>query len=634
MYVCGSAVGPQVIPDCVAQASAAAARAQVFLTGYRVEEDKKPVEPMDLSGPPRVGVLVCHCGINIAGVLDVEGLAESAGQIPDVVVSKTHLFACSSAGQDELVEMIREHHLNRVVVAACTPRTHEPVFRQACAEIGFNPYLLEMVNIRDQCSWVHTANPEAAQAKAKTLIRMGIAKVRHLRPLEEGEVPMNRSALVVGGGIGGIQAATDLAVQGLPVTLVEKSDQLGGRLAEPNLRHLYPNFRPAAEILQEKVKRLEASGARILLNTEVENIKGFVGNFEITVKGETNESLQAGAIILAVGADLHEPKGEYGYDTLSNVVTSEQLERSFFGLDQGGSLSPDGGPIKSASFILCVGSRDPEGFTGCSRYCCPTAIKQAIELARRGIDTTIFYRDIRTISSGAEEMYREARGLGVLFVRIPPGHKAEVIGNGRATAVRCYDDLMARTVEVPTDLVVLSVGMRPRQPETDRFHDMLKASVGLDGFFLERHPELAPVETAVEGVLLAGTVQGPKDIVDTVAQASAAAAKASVFLAFERVKLDPVVATVLEEKCRACGTCVDICPFHAPEFVEGTPGGIAARINASLCKGCGTCASWCPSGAIVCQHFTDQQVHAMIDAFFDEEAEPRAADGAKEQVAR
>ncbi len=643
VYACGSAVGPQVIPDCVALASAGAARAQLFLTGYRVEEDKEPVEPLDLSGPPRIGVMVCHCGINIAGVLDVDELADYAGTIPDVVVSKTHLFACSSVGQEEVMELIREHDLNRVVVAACTPRTHEPVFRQACAGIGFNPYLFEMVNIRDQCSWVHTKDPKEAQEKARALIRMGIAKARHLQPLQGGEVPMNRSALVVGGGIGGIQAATDLAVQGFPVTLVEKQDRLGGRLAGPNLKYLYPNMRPAVEVLERKIKRLKESGARVLLNTEVENITGFVGNFEVTLKGASDESLQLGAIILAFGATLHDPTGEYGYGKFPNVVTSEELERAYCEDENDFSRclssaraeargSTDGRRPKSAAFILCVGSRDPNGFTGCSRYCCPTAIKQAIELCKQGIDTTIFYRDIRTISSGAEEMYRKARGMGVLFIRIPPGEQAEVIGEDRATAVRCFDDLMGRLVEVTTDLVVLSVGMRPRQPETDKFHDILKATVGLDGFFLERHPELAPVETVVEGVLLAGTVQGPKDIVDTVAQASAAAAKASIFLAYDKVKLDPVIAEVAETKCRACGTCVDICPFHAPELVETGPGLYTARINASLCKGCGTCASWCPSGAIICKHFTDRQMHAMIDAFFAEEPRASAGEESKEQV--
>ncbi len=617
VYVAGSAVGPQVIPDCVAQASAAAARAQLFLTGHRVEEEEETVEPMDLSGPPRVGVMVCHCGANIASVLDVEELAEYAAAIPDVVVATTHLFACSSAGQDELIELIKEHNLNRVVVAACTPRTHEPVFREAVASIGFNPYLFEMVNIRDQCSWVHAKQAIEAQDKARALIRMGIAKARHLSPLVGGKVAMTHAALVIGGGIGGIQAATDLANQGFPVTLVEKTDRLGGRLAEPNVKCLYPTMRPAAEVLKQKISRLETTDARILLNTTVEEITGFVGNFEARLAGAVDETMQVGAIILAFGADLYEPQGEYGYGKLPNVVTSAELERLFCENEAGPTV--DGKKPESVSFILCVGSRCDEGFTGCSRYCCPTAIKQAIQLCERGIDTSIFYRDIRTVSTGAEEMYRKARGMGILFIRIPPGRQAEVVGETKAKAVRCHDDLLGREVEVPTDMVVLSVGMRPRQPETDKYHGILKVSVGLDGFFLERHPELAPVETAIEGVLLAGTVQGPKDIVDTVAQASAAAAKASVFLAYDEVKLDPVVATTDERKCRGCGACVDICPFHAPKLEEIEPGVFVARINASLCKGCGTCASWCPSGAIICKHFTDRQMHAMIDAFFGEE---------------
>ena len=618
IYVCGSAVGPQVIPDCVAQASAAAARAQLFLNMHRIEEKKEPIPPMDVAGPPRVGVVVCHCGINIAGVLDVESLTADAAGIPDVAVSRHQLFACSATGQDELVQLIKEHNLNRVVVAACTPRTHEPIFRETCSRIGFNPYLLEMVNIRDQCSWVHVKYPGAAQNKARTLLRMGVARARHLEPLYEGQSPMTRAALVVGGGIAGIEAATDLAVQGFPVTLVEKEDRLGGRLAEPNLKYLYPNLRPAADVLEQKLHRLKQSGARILLNTEVENITGFVGSFEAKLRGQTEESLRVGAIILAIGADLYEPpRGEYGYRKLPNVLTSQELERAFS--EGEADLTLSGRRPRNASFILCVGSRDPDGFTGCSRYCCPTAIKQAMQLCRQGIDTTVFHRDIRTISKGAEEMYREARRMGVLFVRVPPGQKPEVIGKKRAEAVRCFDDLLGRQLEVPADLVVLSVGMRPCQQSTEELHDMLKASVGLDGFFLERHPELAPVETAVEGVFLAGTVQGPKDIVDTVAQASAAAAKASVLLAFDQVRLDPAVATVNENKCRACGKCVETCQFQAPKLFEVSPGVYAARINASLCKGCGTCASWCPSGAIVARHFTDRQVHAMIDAFFAEE---------------
>jgi heterodisulfide reductase subunit A len=603
-----------VIPDSVAQASASAARAQLFLGGSRAEERAVPVEPLDTAGPPRVGVLVCHCGLNIAGVLDIEDLTAYASTLPGVVASANQLFACSSVGQDALTGLVREHGLNRLVIAACTPRTHEPVFREACARIGFNPYLIEMANIRDQCSWVHAKHPLDAQEKARALIRMAVARARHLEPLREGESPMTRAALVVGGGIAGIQAATDLAAQGFAVTLVEKESRLGGRLRAPSLKLLYPNLRPAEEVLEEKIARLKKSGARVLLETEVESISGYVGNFEIALTGRSREVLPAGTIILAFGADLHDPRGAFRHGELPNVVTSEELERAFCEGDRG--LKAPGGPPASAAFILCVGSREAEGFTGCSRYCCPTAIKQALELRRRGIDTTIFYRDIRTISTGAEEMYRDAREAGVLFVRIPPGRTPEILGEGRAEAVRCFDDLLGRELHVPADLVVLSVGMRPRQPETGKFHDMLKTSLGLDGFFLERHPELAPVETAVEGVLLAGTVQGPKDIVDTVAQASAAAAKASVFLAYDKVRLDPAVAAVDEDRCRACGRCVEICEFRAPRLEEIAPGVVAARINASLCKGCGTCASWCPSGAIASRHFTDRQVNAMIDAFF------------------
>jgi len=615
VFVCGSAVGPQVIPDCVAQASAAAARAQRWLGAHRHEERTEPPEPIDVSGPPRVGLMVCHCGVNIAGVLDVEQLAAEAEALPGVVVTRTDLFACSSTGQEQLVETIREHRLNRVVVAACTPRTHEPVFRSTLARIGFNPFLLEMVNIRDQCSWVHAGDPGAAQEKARTLIRMGVARACHLEPLQEGEAPVTRAALVVGGGIAGIQAATDLAEQGFPVTLVEKGQQLGGRLAAPNLKHLYPSLRPAAEVLEEKIARLEASGAKVLLGTEVASITGFVGSFQATLAGAGAGTLAVGAVILAIGADLYQPGSAYRFDELPNVITSARLEEALCADDDLGF--GDEAP-KSAAILLCVGSRDPKGFTGCSRYCCPTAIKQAIELNRRGIDTTVFYRDIRTVSTGAEEMYRAARGAGVLFVRVPPGVTPEVLGEGRATAVRSHDQLLGRPLEAPADLVVLAVGMRPLEPDTHVFHEMLKAPVGLDGFFLERHPELAPVETAVEGILVAGTVQGPKDIVDTVAQASAAAAKAAVYLAHDRVRLDPAVAMVDPERCRGCGQCAEICLFQAPSLVEVEPGRFAAEVNPSLCKGCGTCASWCPSGAITACHFTDHQVVAQIDAFFGE----------------
>lgn len=623
IFVCGSAVGPQVIPDAVAQASAAAARAELFLTGRRVAGEERPAPPLDLSGPPRVGVLVCHCGTNIAGVLDVSELARYAEKLPDVVVAATHLFACSSTGQDELAELVRAHQLNRLVVAACTPRTHEPVFRGSCARIGFNPYLLEMVNIRDQCSWVHAKQPREAQQKARALIRMAVARARLLEPLHDRQVPMTRSALVIGGGIAGLQAATDLAAQGFPVTLVEKSDRLGGRLAAPRLKYLYPNLRPAAEVLEEKLRRLEASGARVLLSTEVEGVSGHVGSFEVALSGRSGERLTVGAIILAIGADLYDPQGEYGYGTLPNVLTTQELERAFCEDggergERGGGLTVDGRRPSSAAFILCVGSRERDGFSGCSRYCCPTAIKQAMQLCRQGIDTTVFYRDIRTVSAGAEEMYREARGMGVLFVRIPQGEKPQVVGNGRAEAVRCFDELLGRRVEVPAEVVILSVGMRPFQPDTNQLHDMLKVSVGLDGFFMERHPELAPVETTVEGVFLAGTAQGPKDIVDTVSQASGAAAKAAVFLAHERVRMHPTTALLDEALCAKCGLCM-VCPYGAITWKKGE----LASVVEAMCAGCGTCGAACQYGAITMQHFTDEQLLAQVHAMLGDDPQDK-----------
>ncbi len=619
IFVCGSAQGPQVIPDCVAQASAAAARAQFFLKGHRIDAQEEPVPARDLSGVPRIGVMVCACGVNIAGVLDVEGLAAAAAELPDVVASVTNLFACSSTGQDGLVELIREFDLNRVVVAACTPRTHEPVFRQAVAAIGFNPYLLEMANIRDQCSWVHGKQKGAAQEKARTLIRMAVARARHLEPLVEGAAPMTRAALVIGGGIAGIQAATDLAVQGFSATLIENTGRLGGRLATPNLKHLYPNLHPAEAVLEAKLERLRQSGARVLLGTEIESLSGYVGNFKATLRGHAEKELAVGAIILATGADLYVPRGEYGYGEFSNVVTSQELEHAF--CEREGPLNLGGRQPRQAAFILCVGSRQDagsDGFTGCSRYCCPTAIKQAMILQRQGIDCTVFYRDIRTVSTGAEEMYREARGLGILFIRIPPGEQVEVVGTDRALAARCHDELLGRRLEVPTELVVLSVGMKPNSA-TAKFHDLLKASLGLDGFFLERHPELAPVQTAVEGVFLAGTAHGPKDIVDTVAQASAAAAKASVLLAHDSVKQHPAIADLDQSRCSKCGLCASVCPFTAITWEKKQP----AELIPALCAGCGTCAAACPSAAIIMRHFTDQQILAQVHALLAENPQDR-----------
>ncbi|UCH78074.1 MAG: FAD-dependent oxidoreductase, partial [Candidatus Coatesbacteria bacterium] len=622
VYLCGSAGGPQVIPDCVAQASGAAALAAKHVTAHRLPDEVEEVEPVDPSGEPRVGVFVCHCGANIAGLLDIEKLVAHAARLPGVVYASDELFACSDSSQRVIQEAIAEHKLNRLVVAACTPRTHEPVFRKACAAVGLNAYLFEMVNIRDQCSWVHVAEPQAALARARDQIAMAVARALRLAPLEMIEVPVEGTALVVGGGVAGLQAALEIARQGYHTVLVEKADQLGGRLNKPSLTKLYPSGRDAEKLIFEKIGQLEEAGVEVMLDTEVARVDGFVGNFDVELadasgkkKGEAKR-LRAGAIVLATGADLYDPAGEYRYGELPNVLTSLELEQIFAAHD--GRAVVDGKHPENVAFIQCVGSRCEDGNPGCSRYCCPTAIKQALLLREHGANVTIFYKDIRTISDGAEEMYRTARGKGVLFVKLAEEDRAEVVGAKAAEAVEGYDLLLRSRVRAPADLVVLSTGMVPREPDTTILQSIFKIPRGEDKFLMERHPELGPVETTTDGVFIIGCLQAPKDIADSLSQASAAAAKVARLLARDSVTLEPTVAEVNVELCRGCGQCAEICQFNAPEPFQLDSGAYVTKINEAVCKGCGTCAVWCPTGAIVARHFTDLQIHTMLETALPE----------------
>jgi heterodisulfide reductase subunit A-like polyferredoxin len=609
VYLCGCAGGPKDISDSVAQASGAASRAEAHLASSRRPVEKAEVEPLDTSGPPRVGVFLCHCGINIAGVLDISRLAEQARALPHVAHVEENLFLCSDTGQKLIQEVIREHKLNRVIAAACTPRTHEPVFRQSCVEIGLNPYLFEMVNIRDQCSWVHTNEPGLATEKAVDQIRMAVARASRLEPLESQDISVEQSALVIGGGIAGMQAALDLDRQGIPVTLIEKEKVLGGQLVD--IHRLYPDFREARVLLEKKKEQVEKSRIVVQTGTQVESIRGFVGNFEVT----TDKGLiKTGAIVLAIGADVYRPESEYGYGKFENVITGLELEKLFFA--SGEKVSQDGREIKTAAFIQCVGSRDPDKRISCSRYCCPTTVKQAIELRDLGAEVVVFYRDMRTVSQGTEELYRLAREKGVRFIPYTPEHPPQVKGTKLAESVSVYFDMLKGDVEVDIDLLVLATAMVPREKETAALQMLLKVPRGTDGFLMERHAKLGPVETVVEGVFVCGTVQGPKDIAESIAQASAAAAKAASLVSRDRIALEPTTAEVETALCRACGRCAEICDFHAPEIKEVEPGVMAAVINQALCKGCGTCASLCPTGAIAAKHFTDQQILSMIDSLF------------------
>ncbi len=621
VYVAGSAGSPAIIPECVAQGGAAATESAVHVLDHRQEaEDAPPPETREAGGEPRVGVFVCHCGTNIAGVVDPVSLTDEARKLPGVVYATDDGFACSDTAQRAIAEAIAEHRLNRLVVAACTPRTHEPVFREVLARSGLNPFLVEMVNIRDQCTWVHAHVPEEAYLRARDQIRMGVARAVELEPLTAMEVPVNRRALVVGGGVAGLRAAIDLDAQGYEVVLIEMTDTLGGILQNPGLETLYGSGASGAQKLASLRDQLETSQVDVRLRTDLAAVHGYLGNFRIELTGTGKKSklteIEAGTIILATGARIYDPTGSFEYGAKRNVVTSVKLEKHL--TDPGDKLFGEGGkPPASAVFIQCVGSRkDAEGCNpGCSRYCCPATVQQALLLARRGVKTTVLYRDMRCVSAGAEESYREARGAGVLFIRVPDDHEPEVVGTKTiAKGVVARDMMLGSDIEAPADLVVLAVGMVPDAEVVPRLREILKVPVGPDGFFMERHPELGPVETVVDGVFVCGSAMGAKSISDSLNEAAAAAGKAGQVMARTKLALEPTVAEVDHLRCRGCGACMEICEFRAPSLAPGELGVPVATINKASCKGCGTCVAWCPSGAITARHFTEPQIEAMMES--------------------
>jgi heterodisulfide reductase subunit A-like polyferredoxin len=455
-----------------------------------------------------------------------------------------------------------------------------------------------------------------------------VARAKRLQPLEPTEVAVTPHVLVMGAGLPGMKAASDLRGLGFAVTLIEAAEVPGGLVRE--LHSLYPDGRQAQATVAHLSQRLKSAGVDFRLGTRVKDVSGFVGNFHVTLESRAGDAptepdpLEVGAIIVAIGADTYTPAhGEFGYGVYDNVITSVELEHR---LASGEGLPQEG----SVAFIQCVGSREksPEKLTGahphypgCSRICCPTTVKQALELRTRGTDAVVFYHDMRMVGCGAEELYRDARAAGTAFVRVPAGTPPQVSGEAEhATHVTATDALLRAQVRMPADLVVLAVGLVPRSREAERIREMLKTPQGPDGFFLERHPELGPVETCVDGVIVCGTAQGPKDLPDSLAQASAGAAKAAALLGSGQLFLDPATCEVDMDRCRACGLCVSLCDFQAPSLVTGPDGRPTVRINRALCKGCGTCAVWCPTGAIAAQHFTDDQITAMIDTLFVEEA--------------
>jgi heterodisulfide reductase subunit A len=603
VFVCGCASGPKDIPDSVAQASAAGAKALAYLD-ERCPVEEEPLPMNDPAEKPRIGVFVCHCGLNIGGVVDSKAVAQYAGTLPDVAYSTDNLYTCSDDTQSKIENVIKRKNLNRVVVAACTPRTHEPLFRQTCANAGLNPYLFDMANIRDQCSWVHSQVPGDATEKSKDLVRMAVSRARLLKPLQRSRVSVTRSALVIGGGIAGIQCAIDMARIGIDVYLVEKETRLGGQLKD--LDHLFPEGRAAEALLEAKTAELEALPVTVLTGRAIQAIEGFVGNFEVSLG---DRELSVGAIVLATGGVAFDPRGRQGHGKYANVISSIEFEarlRKAQGLKEGDRIV----------FVQCVGAREPEGFTGCSRYCCQVSLKQALEATKRGAKAAIIHRDVRAFTRQGEDLYREARLAGVDFLRRRENTEVTVSGKGAAETVTVSDATLLSDISLDCDLVVLAVPMVPSDT-AGKVAEMLRVPVGRDGFFLERHVKLGPLETNTEGIYLCGCAQYPKDIPDSLAQASGVAAKVGALLSKPYVTLEPATAYVTRDLCRACGTCVDICEYHAPTLTE-EEGSRYAFINEALCKGCGTCASHCPTGAIVAKHYTDDQIESMIDILFKE----------------
>jgi heterodisulfide reductase subunit A len=578
---------------------------------------------------PKVGVYVCHCGINIASTVDVEAVTEFAGQLPNVVVARHYQYMCSDPGQALIKQDVEELGLDRVVVAACSPRMHEPTFRAVVQEAGLNPYFFEQANIREQCSWVHEEGADTTE-KAMGLVAAAVAKACLYWPLEEREVGVTPAALVIGGGIAGLKAALDIAEAGYRVYLVEREKRLGGNMAQ--LNRTFPTLESATELLSRTISQVqEHSNIEVMTASEVVEVEGYVGNFTVKVEiGEVSKlsELEVGAIVVATGYEPFNPrlKPEFAYGIYDNVITSLELEQlSSPSGPSGGKIEVNGRQPKDVVFIKCVGSRDKNlGNEYCSRVCCMYTAKQAYLVKEQIPDAnvTIFYMDVRAFGKGFEEFYDRVRMEGIRYRR---GNASEIYrkgsvlspskgdpstssGQGRLV-VRAEDTLLSETLEVEADLVVLAVGMVPRHDVKD-VASLLKLSRSPDGFFLEAHPKLRPVDTTTDGVFLAGTCQGPKDIADTVAQAKAAASSALIPLSRGRVKVESIVSVVNQEICSGCGICEGLCAYGALSL---HPWKGVMTVNEVVCKGCGACAAACPSGAITLCHFTHDQILAQLE---------------------
>lgn len=566
--------------------------------------------------PVRIGVFVCHCGTNIGGVLDCPGLADFAKTLPDVAYSEDNLYTCSEPGLAAIKKAIEEHDLNRIVVASCTPRTHENLFQNTIREAGINPYLFELVNIREQCSWVHMNEPEKAMDKARDLIAMNVSKVSLLEPIYETTVDVTHSALIIGGGIAGMTAALNLSRQGFDTYIVERDQELGGLVR--NIHYVLGEGDPQ-EYLHNLIQQVGThKKIRIFTGASIEDVKGFIGNFSIVVRqGKRKEEIKAGAIIVATGGREYKPI-EYSYGKNDRIMTQMELEQK---------IASNEVKARTITMIQCVGSRTEER-PACSRICCAEAIKNALKLKDMNPKTNvcILYRDIQAYGF-KEDFYNDAREKGVIFIRFDENFNPEVNIDGNKLTITVNDTLLNELIRIDTDYVVLSSAFLPS--ENKELSQMLKVPLEKNGFFLEAHVKLRPLDFATDGIFLCGAAQWPKFISETISQALGTAARASTILSKDTLNIVGSIAEIDEELCNGCGNCREICPYNAVEIVQtqaefkgmrDLPDPVfsltryKSHVLPAVCKGCGVCVDVCPVGALSLKHFTFQQLIAMNES--------------------
>ncbi|MEX2701673.1 MAG: FAD-dependent oxidoreductase [Candidatus Baldrarchaeota archaeon] len=607
IYVCGACQNPKDISHSVMQALAAAAQAASRVKRVNrqknISSEKKPVkDERPLDQEPRIGVFVCHCGLNIAAVVDVKAVVEEAKSLDNVVHAEDLMFACSKDGTERIKEAIKKYNLNRVVVASCTPRTHEPLFRTVCEEAGLNPYLFEMVNIREQVAWVHKSYPEKATEKAKELVRMAVAKARLLEPLERMEIEVTPAALVIGGTVSGLIAAKSIADSGFKTYLVESREKMGYDLS---LYGYNEDVKWISDLISS-VKKHE--NIEVLSSTKIEDIKGSIGNFSVKLnQNGANKEIKVGTVIVATGAEEFKPKGLYGYGKFSNIYTLTEFQQ----------IEDKVKNEETIVFILCAGSRENLDRTYCSAVCCERTLMEAVKIKNKHpkLNIYVLYRDIRLPVKG-EKLYRQARELGITFIRYNLDKRPEVYQEDGKLIVSAYDTTSYVDLKISADKVVLATPIVP--PEENReLASKLKVPLNNYGFFLEAHPKLRPVDFATDGIFLCGLAYGPQRLDESVSQALAAASRALTTLMRGKVVTEAIIADVNPELCTGCGRCLNVCEFGAIKLEITSNEQLVAKVDPLLCKGCGSCSVECPARAITMHHFRTDQILNMLRAAFE-----------------